>query len=146
VSAVVQLQVHVIKGLTLDGPVLFPRPDDVPPLARPLDAAELRAATALAAHRGGAVEDDVPVSVIGTGATINAATEVGLDRAAALLGVSNAEVRNRATIAGAIEIGRLPGTVQVTFRAPKALLADRGLLEFAEDAAQRDGAEGGVVR
>ena len=28
------------------------------------------------------------------------------------------EVKNRATITGAIEIGRNPGVVQVTFRAP----------------------------
>jgi formamidase len=37
------------------------------------------------------------------------------------------EVRNRATISGAIEIGRAPGVVQVTFRAPVAALAVCGL-------------------
>jgi hypothetical protein len=43
------------------------------------------------------------------------------------------EVRNRATITGAIEIGRHPGVVQVTFRAPAAALAERGLLAYAEE-------------
>ena len=37
------------------------------------------------------------------------------------------EVMNRATIAGAIEIGRAPGVVQVTFRAPVAALESAGL-------------------
>jgi hypothetical protein len=41
------------------------------------------------------------------------------------------EVMNRATIAGAIEIGRHPGVVQVTFRAPADRLEARGLLGYA---------------
>jgi hypothetical protein len=38
---------------------------------------------------------------------------------------------NRATISGAIEIGRAPGVVQVTFRAPAATLEAAGLLTYA---------------
>jgi formamidase len=45
--------------------------------------------------------------------------------------VSVPEVRNRATIAGAIEIGRHPGVVQVTFRAPADRLDAKGLLGYA---------------
>ena len=41
------------------------------------------------------------------------------------------EVANRATISGAIEIGRHPGVVQVTFRAPVAALEACGLLTYA---------------
>ena len=40
-------------------------------------------------------------------------------------------IKNRATITGAIEIGRHPGVVQVTFRAPVAKLAEKGLLALA---------------
>ena len=43
------------------------------------------------------------------------------------------EVRNRATITGAIEIGRHPGVVQVTFRAPAERLEARGLLGYARE-------------
>ena len=43
------------------------------------------------------------------------------------------EVRNRATITGAIEIGRHPGVVQVTFRAPVDRLEARGLLGYAKE-------------
>ena len=58
----------------------------------------------------------------------------GLNRAAALLDMSVAEVRNRATVTGAIEIGRLPGVIQVTFLAPLANLEQAGLLPFAKEA------------
>ena len=40
---------------------------------------------------------------------------------------------NRATISGAIEIGRAPGVVQVTFRAPVDALAARGLDGLARE-------------
>lgn len=43
------------------------------------------------------------------------------------------EVMNRATIAGGIEIGRHPGVVQVTLRAPAERLEAAGLLHFAVD-------------
>ena len=40
------------------------------------------------------------------------------------------EVKNRATITGAIEIGRAPGVIQVTFLAPVAALARLGIEEL----------------
>jgi hypothetical protein len=51
------------------------------------------------------VEQSAPISVIGTGADLNAATNNGLQRAADLLDMPLPEVKNRATITGAIEIG-----------------------------------------
>ena len=64
--------------------------------------------------------------MIGTGPDLNSATDNGLERAAELLGMEVPEVKNRATISGAIEIGRHPGVVQVTFRAPLEGLEPRG--------------------
>ena len=127
VSGTVTLQVSLIKGLRLDGPVLFPLEEDLPFLARPLTAAERGAALALAKRHGGAVEDSLPVSFIGTGPDLNAAIDNGLRRAASVLDMEVPEVRNRATISGAVEIGRAPGVVQVTFRAPTAALVACGL-------------------
>lgn len=43
------------------------------------------------------------------------------------------EIRNRATINGPIEIGRHPGVVQVTFRAPLDRLDSAGPPTFARD-------------
>jgi formamidase len=58
---------------------------------------------------------------------LNSAVDNGLARAAALLEMTVPEVKNRATITGAIEIGRAPGVVQVTFLAPASRVARRGL-------------------
>ena len=71
------------------------------------------------------------MTFIGTGANLNQATDNGLQRAADVLGLSLAEVMNRATVAGAIEIGRAPGVVRVTLRAPLAALDAKGLGDFA---------------
>lgn len=60
--------------------------------------------------------------MIGKAANLNDPITNGLERAAKLLGMTVAEVRNRVTVTvtvnGAIEIGRAPGVMQVTFRAP----------------------------
>ena len=88
----------------------------------------------LAARNGvGRIEESLPISVVGTGPDLNAATDNGLERAAALLGISVPEVKNRATITGAIEIGRHPGVVQVTFRAPVSLLESCSLAGLARE-------------
>jgi acetamidase/formamidase len=134
VSGTVTLQVELLKGLTLEGPVLFPVAEDLPFLARPLTAEEEAHAREVAARYGlDELEDSLPVSVVGTGPDLNAATDNGLARAAHLLEMSVPEVKNRATITGAIEIGRNPGVVQVTFRAPRERLERVGLLRFALD-------------
>ena len=134
VSGTVTLQVQVLKGLSIDGPIIFPVEEDLPFLAKPITAEERAVAEQVASGWGmSGVEDSVPISIVGSGPDLNAATENGLERAAELLGVTVPEIRNRATITGSIEIGRAPGVVQVTFLAPSAKLDDLGLLGFAED-------------
>ena len=132
VAGTVTMQVHVIKGLGIDGPVLFPVAEDLPFLARPLSDGERTQALALARRYGmSGLEESLPISVIGTGPDLNSATDNGLARAAELLDMTVPEVANRATISGGIEIGRHPGVVQVTFRAPVNRLEARGLLDYA---------------
>jgi acetamidase/formamidase len=134
VSGTVTLQVEVIKGLGIDGPLLLPLAEDLPFLARPLSAAEREKAEALAREWGlDALEESAPISVVGSGPDLNSATDNGLARAAELLGMEVPEVKNRATVAGAIEIGRHPGVVQVTFRAPLERLEARGLMPYVRD-------------
>jgi formamidase len=132
VAGTVTLHVEVLKGLGIDGPILFPVTEDLPFLARPLSGEERARALALARRYGiTALEESMPISVIGTGPDLNSATDNGLARAAELLDMPVPEVANRATISGAIEIGRHPGVVQVTFRAPVDRLERRGLLRYA---------------
>lgn len=133
VAGTVELQVEVIKGLAIDGPILLPRLEDLPPLARPLSREERARATETVREWGlKEIERSAPISVVGTGPDLNRATDNGLERTAALLDTSVAEVMNRATITGAIEIGRHPGVVHVTLLAPLASLERAGLQRYAE--------------
>ncbi len=50
-----------------------------------------------------------------------------------ITGFSIAEVKNRATITGSIEIGRLPGVVQVTMLTPASILQELNLLEIYQE-------------
>jgi formamidase len=134
VSGTVTLEIELLKGRALEGPVLFPLPEDLPPLARPFNQAEKARAQRLAAKWGiEHLEASAPISVIGSGPDLNKATEVGLRRAAELLSLTVPEVMNRATITGGIEIGRHPGVIQVTFLAPLSALEKAGLLPFVEE-------------
>ncbi|MGB3387151.1 MAG: acetamidase/formamidase family protein [Pseudaminobacter sp.] len=134
VAGSVTLQVEVVKNFPIDGPVLFPLLEDLPPLARPFSADE-RARAERLAHSWGMdrLEELAPISIIGTAANMNAAIDNGLARAAKLLGMTVPEVRNRATINGAIEIGRAPGVIQVTLLAPMDQLDAAGLGDYARE-------------
>jgi acetamidase/formamidase len=128
VSGEVEVEVEVIKGLKLDGPVLLQRLDDLPPLARPLSPQEKADVQTLGARFGQAtVEDNLPITFIGSGKTLNDATHNGLDRAARVTGLPYDEILNRATIAGSIEISRLPGVARVTFMCPTAVIDRLGI-------------------
>ena len=128
VSGITEVQVNVIKGLTIDGPILLQRPDDLPPMARPMNREQRRAVKALAARFGQTfIEDNGPITFIGSGRTLNDATHNGVERAAKVTGLSAEEILNRATIAGSIEISRLPGVVRVTFQCPMTILDRIGI-------------------
>ncbi|AXH00797.1 acetamidase/formamidase family protein (plasmid) [Deinococcus wulumuqiensis] len=131
VAGLVTLQVKVIKGLKLDGPVLFPVEEDLPYLARPIREHERRQAQTLASQWGVTeLEETAPISFVGTGVNLNMATDDGLKRAADFLDVTVPEVLNRATITGGIDIGRHPGVVTVTLLAPTETLRKRGVWEL----------------
>lgn len=134
VAGSVTLQIEVVKNYPLDGPVLFPLEEDLPPMAKPFTDGEKAKGQRLAAKWGVTnIEPLAPISVIGTAANLNDAIENGLARAAELLDMTVAEVRNRATVNGAIEIGRAPGVIQVTFLAPLSKLDAVGLGDYARE-------------
>lgn len=123
VAGIVQLQVKVLKKVALQGPVLLPNVEDLPYTAKPFTKEEKRRARELAEEFGvKQVEDAFPVSVVGSGKTLNDATDNAISRAAKLFEMSEPEVLNRATITGSIEIGRHPGVVTATFQVPKSVL------------------------
>ncbi|HET7579554.1 MAG TPA: acetamidase/formamidase family protein [Bacillales bacterium] len=133
VSGIATLQVHLLKGVNLAGPILLPVDEDLPYQAKPLNEEEkVRAMEVAQQHGFDQLEESAPISFVGTGATLNEATDNGLNRAAEVLGMSVPEVMNRATLTGSIDIGRNPGVVTVTFLAPEDALKKAGLLSFVK--------------
>ncbi|WP_327054130.1 acetamidase/formamidase family protein [Halomicrococcus gelatinilyticus] len=131
VSGHAELQVEVIEGLDIDGPLLFPNEADLPHIAKPHTDEERERGRQLADEYGvDAVDELGPLQVVGTGATVNDATENAFDRAGSLLDMTEGEVRARCTFTGGVEIGRLPGVVQLTMLAPMDRLEERGLADL----------------
>jgi len=127
VAGTLTVSVNVIKGLTLDGPILLPNVEDLPILARPHTKKEVEAASELAARFHVKTEESGPIQIVGSGSNLNAATDNAIRRASRLLNMSEDEIKNRATILGAIEIGRLPGLITLTCLVPMRKLERLGI-------------------
>jgi acetamidase/formamidase len=133
VTGEVTVQIQVLKGLRLEGPLLLPPASQLPPLARPWDTSEWSHVTKLAAQYGIEPEPVAPVQIIGSAPTVNEAALNGFQRAATLFMMSLEEVRNRVTITGGVEIGRLPGIVQVSLQVPLRILDAIGLVSTVQN-------------
>lgn len=132
VSGTITVQVHLMKGMKMEGPLLLPNKEDLPFLAKPMTKKERARAAEVAKTWGLAgLEESLPITFVGTGGDLNKATQNGLERAAAFMGVGIPEVKNRATITGAVEIGRAPGVVSVTLKVPIDTLKKKGLYDLA---------------
>ncbi|MHA1676971.1 MAG: acetamidase/formamidase family protein [Candidatus Njordarchaeales archaeon] len=129
-TAEVTVKVDVIKKLNLEGPLLLPPEEDLPPIAKPWRKDEWMDILKLAKKYGIDPEPVVPIQIIGSGPTINDAANNGFQRAAKLFNMSIEEVRNRVTISGAVEIGRLPGIVQVSMQVPIRTLEQLGIADL----------------
>jgi formamidase len=131
VSAIVSLQVEVIKNLGNEGPIILPLYEDLPYLAKPFTPLEKTQIAGVAKNWGvEQVEDSLPLAFVGTGANMNIAIENSLKRAASILKMSVAEVKNRITITGSIDIGRAPGVVTATLLVPVERLREIGLFDL----------------
>jgi acetamidase/formamidase len=130
VSGRTELEVEVIKDLDLGGPLLLPNEADLPHIAQPYTDAEREAGQVVAdEYDVDDLSDAAPIQVIGSGATINEATENAFDRAGDLLDMTEGEIRGRCTFTGGVEIARLPGVVQLSMLAPMEILEAVGLAE-----------------
>ncbi len=130
ITAEATVKVEVIKNLNLEGPLLLPPEEDLPPLAKPWRKDEWELVSNLAKRYGIEPEPVAPIQVIGSGPTINDAAKRGFERAAKLFGMKYEEVLNRVTITGAVEIGRLPGIVQVSLQVPLRILEKLGIADI----------------
>lgn len=131
VAALSTLRVHVIKNLSLDGPVILPVEEGLPHLAKPVTPEEYAAAETICREWGVTeVEKTAPISFVGSGANLNDAVANGLERAAKALETSVEEIKNRCTINGGLRIGRAPGVISATFLAPVEKLQKLGLYDL----------------
>jgi acetamidase/formamidase len=130
VSGKTELEVEVVKDVNLDGPMLLPNESDLPDIATPYTDEEREAGAELAEqYHVDEVRDAAPVQFIGSGATINEATDNAFERAGNLFGMSEGEVRSRCTFTGGVEIARLPGVVQLSMLAPVDVLEECNLAD-----------------
>jgi len=131
VSVEASVKVEVIKGLRLDEPLLLPPKEDLSPLAKPWRKDEWKYVKSHAKKLGIEPEPVTPIQIIGSDPTINEAAKRGFERAAKLFNMKYEEVLNRVTITGAVEIGRLPGVVQVSLQVPIRILEKLGIADIA---------------
>lgn len=133
VSGIVQIRVSVLKKVEVEGPVLLPNVEDLPYLAKPFTKEERKLARDVGEEFGmKQLEEAFPIAIIGTGITINAATENALHRMARLVDVPMEEVKNRVTLTGGVEIGRFPGLVTVTAQFPKSVLKNARIFKYVK--------------
>lgn len=134
ISAKVQLRIRLLKGLKLKGPVLLPKRDELNSRFVPLsDEEEKNAAAVYGRFNSAPLERSFPLQFVGTGNGINEAIDCAISRAAGFLGITEGEVRNRATVTGCVEIGRFTGSVYITIMLPENMLAKCGLLSLARE-------------
>ncbi|WP_336135788.1 acetamidase/formamidase family protein [Natronomonas amylolytica] len=134
VSGKTELEVELVKDVDLDGPMLLPNESDLPDIARPYTDEERAAGAELAdQYEVDDVRDAAPVQFIGSGATINDATDNAFERAGNLFGMTEGEVRSRCTFTGGVEIARLPGVVQLSMLAPVDVLEACNLAETVRE-------------
>ena len=134
VAARTTIDVEVIKGLKLDGPILIPRYEDIQFLAKRYTDKELAAARALAKEYGDEIKEDLlPIQMVGSGPNLTDATQNGLERLVNFTGLDFEEIRNRVTITGTIEIGRLPGVVHISMLTPTEILEEKGILPLVKE-------------
>ena len=133
VAGVVQMRVSVAKKMNLQGPIILPNSEDLPPLAIPFTREERKAGRDLAEDFGvKQIEETFPITVVGTGANLNDAVSTAVERTSKLLHVEADEIRNRATIAGDLSIARMPGAVILTAQFPKSVLKKAKLYKWAK--------------
>ena len=131
VTASITVRVRLLKNINLEGPLLFPNVSDLPDIAKPFSKSERRAFASFGKRLRIRPELDLrPLQFIGSGETINSATENAVSRASRFLDISRAEVLNRGTVSGSVQISRLPGVVQLSLLLPYKLLEQKGIADL----------------
>lgn len=130
--AYIEVRATVLKGLSIDSPILLPRPDEYDVRFRPFTAGEYeKAEKILKKYNCILATRRYPIQVVGSGENLNAAIDSAISRASKLTGLYAEEVRNLATISGEVGIGRTSGTVFIGMMLTEETLHRIGILELA---------------
>lgn len=133
VSGIIQVQVNVLKKANIKGPILIPNVADLSYTLKPFTKDEREIARDLGEDYGlKQIEETFPLSFIGSGKNLNDAIENSFERASHFLEQPIDKIKNIATISGAIEIGRLPGIIIVSFHVPKSILKKKQLYKIVK--------------
>ncbi len=133
VSARVKVRVKLLKGVTLDGPILIPAASEIDSRFRPFSAEEYKAAERILKNEGAELKARrYPIQVVGTGAGINAGIDSAVARAAKATGLPRGEIKNLATVSGDVRIGRTTGSVFLTVSLTEETLQRIGILDLVK--------------
>ncbi|MGI6075165.1 MAG: acetamidase/formamidase family protein [Pyramidobacter sp.] len=134
VSARVKVKVKLLKGLTLDGPILIPSSTEVDSRFRPFSHEEYCTAESILKAEGAKLKTvRYPIQVVGTGSGINAGIESAVNRAAQATGLSRGEIKNLATVGGDVRIGRTTGSAFLTVSLTENTLQQMGILDLVKE-------------
>lgn len=131
ICAELEVKIHLLKGLRLDGPVILPTKSELDPRFLPFTDEEFAQAEKLRAKYGERIGNRrFPVQVVGSGSNLSLAIEDAVDRAACMTGLCHEEIKNLGTIAGGVDIGRTTGTVYLTLMLPEPIINALGLSDL----------------
>ncbi|MEH7342558.1 acetamidase/formamidase family protein [Bacillus sp. JJ1532] len=123
VTACVTVEIHLIKNLPLDGPIIIPTAQNLNPIFQPISVDEYKKSEELAKEYGFALsEKSYPVQFVGSGNTLNEAIDNAIERAEQATNLTASELRNRATVTGSVDIGRTSGVVYISMMLPESIL------------------------
>lgn len=134
INANVEITVHLLKNISLKGPIIIPTAEELNRRFRPFTSDEVNAGKRVLKDYGAdLLEKSYPIQVVGTGVNLNEAIDVAVDRASKLTGLTIGEIKNRGTVGGEIGIGRTSGSVYLTLMLSESTLKDVGLLDLIKE-------------
>jgi len=105
---------------------------DIPPIIKLFKETEKNQIIKLAKRYDIELDIDMyPLQFVGSGKDLNEAAYNSLSRVATLFDKSIDEIKNRATITGSVDIGRLPGVIKTTLLIPGKWINSKSLEFFS---------------
>lgn len=134
ITANVSIQVHLIKDLTIDGPIIIPPKKSLPLEFHPITEEEMLLVKRLAMQYNFKITERLyPIQWIGSGDNLHEAIDNAIERASMLTGLEKDDIKNRGTVTGSVDIGRVSGVVYITTMLPESILENLQLMPFINE-------------